>query len=63
LETEIELIISQYTELKDEIGRRRIVRNGYLTKREIQSGVGPIAVKAPRIRDRHNNPRDFILNI
>ena len=60
LETEIELIISQYTELKDEIGRRRIVRNGYLPKREIQSGVGPIAVKAPRIRDRHNNPSERI---
>jgi transposase-like protein len=53
LETEIELFMNQYTDLKNELGRQRIVRNGYLPEREIQSGIGPISVKAPRVRDRH----------
>lgn len=52
LEAEIDLLINQYRHLNDEQGRRRIVRNGYHNERQIQSGVGPVPVKAPRIRDR-----------
>jgi transposase-like protein len=52
LEAEIEFFLSQYADLKDDAGRKRIVRNGYLPERDIQSGIGPIPVKAPRIRDR-----------
>jgi transposase-like protein len=52
LETEIEMFINQYKELADESGRQRIVRNGYLPEREIQTGIGPVSVKAPRVRDR-----------
>jgi transposase-like protein len=33
-------------------GLQRFVRNGYLPEREIQTGIGEIAVTAPRIRDR-----------
>jgi putative transposase len=56
LEAEIELFMNQYADLKNELGRQRIVRNGYLPEREIQSGIGSIAVKAPRARDRHSDP-------
>jgi putative transposase len=42
LEAEIELFINQYADLRDELGRQRIVRNGYLPQREIQSGVGAV---------------------
>ena len=55
LEAEIELFINQYADLRDELGRQRIVRNGYLPQREIQSGIGPVKVKAPRVRDRYAN--------
>lgn len=30
----------------------RFVRNGYLPEREIQTGIGNVGVKMPRIRDR-----------
>jgi putative transposase len=53
LEIEIEAFLNQYKDLKDEMGCQRIVRNGYLPEREIQTGLGPVAVKAPRARDRH----------
>ena len=55
LETEIEHFLSQYADLKDEAGRQRIVRNGYLPEREIQSGIGAVPVRAPRARDRHTD--------
>jgi transposase-like protein len=38
--------------LTDEAGRRRIVRHGHLPEREIQTGIGPVAVRCPRVRDR-----------
>ena len=52
LEAEIKGFLSQYADLKDDHGRMRVARNGYLPKREIQTGIGPVPVKAPRIRDR-----------
>ena len=33
-------------------GRQRLVRHGHLPEREIMTGIGPVAVRAPRIRDR-----------
>jgi len=56
LETEIEIFLNQYKELKDDLGRQRIVRNGYRPEREIQSGISPVPVKAPRVRDRQADP-------
>ncbi len=40
LETEIEIFLSQYSDLKDNQGRKRITRNGHLPVREIQTGIG-----------------------
>jgi hypothetical protein len=33
-------------------GRQRLVRHGHLPEREIMTGIDPVAVRAPRIRDR-----------
>jgi transposase-like protein len=52
VEVEVAEAIAQYAELKDEQGRRRVVRNGYLPERSIQTGIGAVAVRAPRVRDR-----------
>ncbi len=51
LEAEIAGFLSQYADLKDDQGRMRVTRNGYLPEREIQTGIGPVPAKAPRIRD------------
>jgi transposase-like protein len=45
-------VIAQFAELKDEQGRQRVVRNGYLPERTIQTGIGDVPVRAPRVRDR-----------
>lgn len=33
-------------------GRARLVRHGHLPEREVLTGIGPVAVKVPRVRDR-----------
>jgi transposase-like protein len=55
LEVEIEDYISQYKDLKNNQNRRRVVRNGYLPEREIQTGIGSVSVKVPRARDLQPN--------
>ena len=55
LEAEIEGFLSQYRDLRDNQGRQRVVRNGYLPEREIQTGIGPVTVKVPRARDRQTD--------
>lgn len=45
LEIEIESFLSQYKGLTDQMGLQRIVRNGYLPERQIQTGIGPVFVK------------------
>jgi len=52
LEVEIEIFLNQYKDLRDETGLQRIVRNGYLPERQIQTGIGPVPVEVPRTRDR-----------
>jgi putative transposase len=52
VEAEVAAVIAQYQALKDERGRQRIVRNGHKPERTIQTGIGDVAVKAPRVRDR-----------
>jgi len=38
--------------LVDASGRRLVVRNGFKDERELQTGVGPVTVRQPRIDDR-----------
>ncbi len=52
VDAEIEGCIDFYKDLKDDLGRQRIIRNGYNPEREIQTGIGQIKVKVPRSRDR-----------
>ena len=52
VEAELLELLGQYADSKDEQGRQVIVRNGYLPTREIQTGIGSVKVKVPKIRDR-----------
>jgi putative transposase len=52
LDIEIEDFLTQYKDLRDNRNLRRVVRNGYLPDRDIQTGIGPVPVKVPRARDR-----------
>ena len=52
IEAEAEQWIAERAHLRDPAGRRAVVRNGHLPERTILSGIGPVKVTAPRLRDR-----------
>lgn len=52
LEVEISEFLEMYGGLLDSAGRQRVVRNGYLPSREVQTGVGVVEARVPRARDR-----------
>jgi len=52
IQQEVEEWLAQRVHLRDERGRRQVVRNGFLPEREITTGVGAVKVKQPRVRDR-----------
>jgi putative transposase len=49
---EVAAWIDDRAHLKDETGRQQVVRNGHLPERTIQTGIGPLEVQQPRVRDR-----------
>ena len=52
VEAELHELLEHYADSKDEQGRQVVVRNGYLPAREIQTGIGAVKVKVPKVRDR-----------
>ena len=52
IDQEVREWIEQRTGLLNEQGRRQVVRNGYLPERTIQTGIGPVEVRQPRVLDR-----------
>jgi putative transposase len=52
IEVEVDGFIAACAEVVDDRGRRRVVRNGHAPERELQTGIGPIAVRRPKVRDR-----------
>ena len=44
--------LGQHVDLQTCDGRARLVRHGHLPEREIMTGIGPVAVRCPRVRDR-----------
>ncbi|KAB2839298.1 MAG: IS256 family transposase [Burkholderiales bacterium] len=52
VEAEVAELLRQHADKETEDGRRRLVRHGHLPEREIMTGIGPVAVRCPRVRDR-----------
>ena len=52
VEAELQYLLKQYAGLRNEQGHRLVVRNGYLPEREILTGIGPVKVKVPKVRDK-----------
>ena len=54
IEAEVANWIDEHAHLRDEAGHRQVVRNGSHPERTILTGLGPIAVKQPRVQDRRS---------
>jgi putative transposase len=52
IEAEVEAFLAAHAGLADEQGRRRLVRNGHAPERRLQTGIGPLEVRRPKLRDR-----------
>jgi putative transposase len=52
VEAEVCDLMAQHAHLTDAAGRQRLVRHGHLPEREVMTGIGPVPVKVPRVRDR-----------
>ena len=52
IQQEVDDWLKEHEYLQDEQGRRQVVRNGFLPKRKITTGVGQVDVQQPRVRDR-----------
>ena len=53
VEAEVAALLSRYADKLTDDGRQRLVRHGHLPEREITvTGLGPVTVRCPRVRDR-----------
>jgi putative transposase len=52
VEAEVADFLARHGDLKTGDGRQRIVRHGHLPEREVMTGIGAVAVRQPRVRDR-----------
>ena len=52
VEAEVTAFLSGHADKHTEDGRQRLVRHGHRPERAIMTGLGPVAVRAPRVRDR-----------
>ncbi len=59
IDAEVQHFIEHHANIQDAQGRRLIVRNGYLPERPLQTGVGDVPIKMPRVRNNSKQPIDF----
>ena len=52
IEAEVTAVLAAHEHLKTEDGRRRLVRHGHGPERAILTGIGPVSVRRPKVRDR-----------
>ena len=59
IEEEVAAYIALFSDVRDTQGRRLIVRNGFLPQRSLLTGIGPIPVTQPRVRDKRDKKDVF----
>jgi putative transposase len=52
VEAEVAALLSCHADEVTDDGHHRLVRHGHLPEREIMTGIGPVAARCPRVRDR-----------
>ena len=60
VEAEVAAWLSTHTDKLTDDGCRRLVRHGHLPEREIMTGIGAVAVRCPRVRDRIGEGKERI---
>ncbi len=63
VETELQVLLDQYKDVRLLDGRKAVVRNGFLPSRTVQTGIGDVEVKVPKVRDRSKTGVKFNSNL
>lgn len=59
VQAELAGFMEQFSDRSLDDGRAAIVRNGYHPERDIQTGIGPVTVKIPKVRAKDGSPVNF----
>lgn len=59
VESELEVLLESHQTRRTETGTAGVVRNGYHPERAIQTGIGPVTVKIPKVRAKTGEPVAF----
>jgi transposase-like protein len=59
VEAELVGFMEQFSGRLLEDGKAAVVRNGYHPERDIQTGIGPVTVKIPKVRSKDGEPVTF----
>lgn len=59
VEAELEAFLAQFADHRTLEGRAGVVRNGHHPERAVQTGIGPVTVKIPKVRSKTGTPVSF----
>ena len=59
VDAELQELLAEHQSCLTDTGKPSVVRNGYLPEREIQTGIGAVSVKIPKVRSRNDKPVTF----
>ena len=63
VQAELNELLDRHKDLSLDDGRQAVVKNGFLPERTIQTGLGDIPVKVPKVRDRSGQGIKFNSNL
>jgi putative transposase len=52
VEAEVADFLGKHADFRTQEGQQRVIRHGHLPEREVMTGIGPVTVRQPRVRDR-----------
>lgn len=59
VEAELEAFLANFASHRTAEGRAAVVRNGHHPERAVQTGIGPVTVKVPKVRSKSGKPVTF----
>ena len=59
IEAELNTFLEQFENRRLDKGCAAVVRSGYLPERDLQTGIGPVNIKVPKVRSRDGEPVTF----
>jgi putative transposase len=59
VDAELESFLAQFAAARTAAGHATVVRNGHHPARPVQTGIGPVSVRIPKVRSRNGQPVTF----